>query len=84
MDTPGGFSQVGNQKEYKKIVIIPFVYLEKIILFGFMVMCNISIKDFLLGWSKKTGPWNGHSSMIFPSLKSDGISKDGTNIICTS
>ena len=22
--------------------------------------------------------------MIFPSLKPDGISKDGTNIICTS
>ena len=34
--------------------------------------------------SKKTGPWNGHSSVIFPSLKPDGISKDGTNIICTS
>ena len=35
-------------------------------------------------YSKKTGPWNGHSSVIFPSLKPDGISKDGTNIICTS
>ena len=34
--------------------------------------------------AKKTGPWNGHSSVIFPSLKPDGISKDGTNIICTS
>ena len=32
------------------------------------------------GYSKKTEPWNGHSSVIFPSLKPEGISKDGTNI----
>ena len=37
-----------------------------------------------LDYAKKTGPWNGHSSVIFPSLKPEGISKDGTNIICTS
>ena len=35
-------------------------------------------------YPKKTGPWNGHSSVIFPSLKPDGISKDGNNIICKS
>ena len=37
-----------------------------------------------LAKAKKTGPWNGHSSVIFPGLKPDGMSKDGTNIICTS
>ena len=31
---------------------------------------------------KKTGPWNGHSSVIFPSLKPEGISKNGNNTIC--
>ena len=36
MDTPGGFSQVGNQKEYQKTVILPFVYLEKMNIFCFM------------------------------------------------
>ena len=48
--------------------------------------CFIQSLDFLVkkDYPKKTGPWNGHSSVIFPSLKPDGISKDGTNIICTS
>ena len=36
MDTPGGFSQVGNQKEYQKMAIIPFVHLEKINISCFM------------------------------------------------
>ena len=31
---------------------------------------------------KKTGPWNGHSSVIFPSWKPEGISKNGNNTIC--
>ena len=33
-------------------------------------------------YSKKTGPWNGHSSVIFPSWKPEGISKNGNNTIC--
>ena len=33
---------------------------------------------------KKTGPWNGHSSLIFPSQKPEGLSKNGNNTICLS
>ena len=36
MDTPGGFFKVGNQKEYQKMVVTPFVHLEKINIFCFM------------------------------------------------
>ena len=36
MDTPGGFFQVGNPKEYQRMIIIPFVHLEKITIFCFM------------------------------------------------
>ena len=32
--------------------------------------------------AKKTGPRNGHSSVIFPSWKPEGISKNGNNTIC--
>ena len=31
---------------------------------------------------KKTGPWNGHSLVIFPSWKPEGISKYDYNTIC--
>ena len=36
MDTPRGFFKVGNQEEYRKMVITPFVNLEKINIFCFM------------------------------------------------
>ena len=35
-------------------------------------------------YSKKTGPWNGHSWGISPSLKPEGISENGTNTIHAS
>ena len=35
-ETIEGFFQVGNQKEYQKMVVIPFVYLEKVNVFCFM------------------------------------------------
>ena len=38
----------------------------------------------LLDKSKKTVPWNGHSWVILPSQKPEGISKDANNIIRTS
>ena len=34
--TPEGFFQVQNQKEYQNVVIISFLYLEKINIFCFM------------------------------------------------
>ena len=37
-----------------------------------------------LGKTKKTVPWNGHSWVILPSQKPEGISKDANNIIHTS
>ena len=33
-------------------------------------------------YPKKTGPWKGHSSVIFPSWKPEGISKNDSNTIC--
>ena len=33
-------------------------------------------------YTKKTGPWNGHSLVIFPSWKPQGISKYDYNTIC--
>ena len=35
----------------------------------------------VLAKTKKTGPWNGHSSVIFQSWKPDGLSKNGSNTI---
>ena len=35
MDTPEGFLQVGNQREYQNGVIISFIHLEKINIFCF-------------------------------------------------
>ena len=40
------------------------------------------LKRCWLSYTKKTGPWNGHSLMIFPSWKPEGISKNGNNTIC--
>ena len=34
------------------------------------------------GRTKKTGAWNGHSSVIFGSWKPEEISKNGNNTIC--
>ena len=36
-----------------------------------------------LTYTKKTGPWNGHSSGIFLTLKPEEISKCGNDTICT-
>ena len=36
MDTPGRFFQVWNQKEFQKIVLIPFIHIEKINIFCFI------------------------------------------------
>ena len=36
MDTPWWFFQVGNQKEYQNMMIIPFVQFEKVNIFCFL------------------------------------------------
>ena len=67
----------------KKINNNLWSYLVSKIVFHRVYEKGILFKWFIVK-AKKTGPWNGHSSVIFPSLKPDGISKDGTNNICTS
>ena len=62
-------------------------FLKDIISYNYNDLKKNSVKiQCLRGYatSKKTVPWNGHSSEIFPSQKPDGISKCGNNVICIS
>ena len=45
-------------------------------------MSFLKLKPAVWRKAKKTGPWNGHSSMIFPGWEPEEISKNGNNTIC--
>ena len=63
MDTPERFTQVRNQKEYQNVVVISFVYLEKINIFCFIP--KSVVQKLSLPYPLENQTLNGHKSANF-------------------